>query len=250
VTTPQLPLLVPRSPLFWLQYLQVCDMIHHVYCGCCRHMHTLQVRVIPRASLTVIRGRDRPHAQSLVVVCLSGVIFVVYWRWRRRRTSKAVKARMDAEDGQGSKDTHSSANSFHSDLPPMTLRDSYGAHATPALALTWPEQLPTSDGPPDIAACGTINLFIVTAGVALKAAAAELPEITANRADRIAVTMAARSRSLYGSMESVSTSRKSWPLVCCYPSCQRAACFLAASARVCSVMCDKETVCRAGHPRD
>ena len=122
---------------------------------------------------------------------------------------------MDAEDGQGSKDTHSSANSFHSDLPPMTLRDSYGAHAIHALALTWLQQLPASDGRAYIAACGAINQVNVTAGVALKAAAAELPEIPANRADRIALTMAARSRSLYGSMESVSTSRKSWPLVRC-----------------------------------
>ncbi len=174
--------------------------------------------------MSVIRARSRPHAQSLVVICLSGVIFVLYWRWRRLQTSKAVKARMDAEDGQGSKETRSSANSFHSDLPPMTLRDSYGPHATPALAMTWLQQLSTSEGPPDIDACGAMNWSSVTAGVALKAAAAELPEIPGNRADRIALTMAARSRSLYGSVESVSTSRKSWPLVRCANVMQRTAC--------------------------
>ena len=79
---------------------------------------------------------NRLHARGHVIVCLPGAILALYWRRKRRRTARAVKARTDAEDGQTSKETHSSANSFHSDLPPMTLRDSYGAHATPAMKTT------------------------------------------------------------------------------------------------------------------
>ena len=58
-----------------------------------------------------------------------------------------------------------------------------------------------------------LTASVMTAGVVLKSAAADLSEIPASRADRIALTMAQRSRSLHGSMESVTISRKSWPLV-------------------------------------
>ena len=133
---PQLPSWVPQLRLRWLQCSQACNML--------RSGSLLSGRC-PVKSMSIFEGiapsgptqaRNGPHAYSLVIVCLSGAVFVLCWRRRRRRASRAVKVRIDAEDGQAGKETHSSANSFHSDLPPMTLRDSYGAQGTPSLAMT------------------------------------------------------------------------------------------------------------------
>jgi hypothetical protein len=43
--------------------------------------------------------------------------------------AEAEAEKTDAESGDSGKETHSSANSVHSAVPAMTLRDSYGAHA-------------------------------------------------------------------------------------------------------------------------